>query len=141
MTTVAASTAAPGAPIVFYDGECGFCNRSVQFVLDHDPDGKVLLAPLQGETFRDRLPDHGPPDLNSMLLLDEGRLFDRSSAVLRVMRRLRFPWPLLGRLGAIIPRPIRDRAYDYFAARRYRWFGVAEACRLPSPEERARLLP
>lgn len=141
MAAPTASTPAPEAPIAFYDGECGLCNRFVQFVLDHDPGGRVLLAPLQGETFRDRLPGHGPPDLQTVLLLDGGRLYGRSSAVLRVMRRLSFPWPLLGWVGAVVPRSIRDRAYDLVASRRYRWFGAAEACRLPSPGERARLLP
>lgn len=129
------------APIVFYDGECGLCNRFVQFVLDHDTKGRVWLAPLQGETFRQRCPDFGPPDLQTVLLLDGGRLYQRSSAVLRVMRQLRRPWPLLGRLGAVIPRPIRDWSYDLIAVRRYRWFGPADSCRLPSPQERARLLP
>jgi predicted DCC family thiol-disulfide oxidoreductase YuxK len=74
-------------------------------------------------------------------VLDGGRLFDRSAAVLRVMRALRAPWSLVGRLGQVVPGPIRDWAYDRVAARRYRWFGAAEACRLPSPGERARLLP
>jgi predicted DCC family thiol-disulfide oxidoreductase YuxK len=141
MAAPTTSTAAPERPIAFYDGECGLCNRFVQFVLDHDPDGRVLLAPLQGETFRDLLPDHGPPDLRSVLVLDGGRVFDRSAAVLRVLRSLRAPWSLLGRLGQVVPGPIRDWAYDHVASRRYRWFGAAESCRLPAPGERARLLP
>ncbi|RUL86202.1 thiol-disulfide oxidoreductase DCC family protein [Tautonia sociabilis] len=128
-------------PIAFYDGECGLCNRFVQFVLDHDPDGRILLAPLQGSTFRDRCPDQAPPDLSTVLLLDGGRLYDRSSAVLRVLRILRFPYSLLARLALVVPRPLRDLSYDLVARRRYRWFGRAEACRLPTPRERARLLP
>lgn len=128
-------------PIAFYDGECGLCNRSVQFVLDRDRDGNVLLAPLQGETFRERCPDLGRPDLSTILVLDGGRIYERSGAALRILRRLRFPWPIVAAVGSLVPRPIRDWLYDQVATRRYRWFGTVEACRLPSPAERVRLLP
>ncbi|MEW4568792.1 DCC1-like thiol-disulfide oxidoreductase family protein [Tautonia sp. JC769] len=141
MAACSESRAEVREPIVFYDGECGLCNRFVQFVLDQDAEGRVFLAPLQGETFRERCPEFGRPDLSTVLLLDGGRLYDRSGAAFRVLRRLRWPWPLLGRLGLVIPRPVRDWGYDRVAARRYRWFGPAEACRLPTASERARLLP
>ncbi len=142
MTTSTEPIAEAGVqPIVFYDGECGLCNRFVQFVLDRDPGGNVLLAPLQGETFRERCPDFGRPDLSTVLVLDGGRIFERSSAALRVLRHLRFPWPIVAAVGSLVPRPIRDWMYNQVATRRYRWFGNVEACRLPTPRERGRLLP
>jgi predicted DCC family thiol-disulfide oxidoreductase YuxK len=144
MATSAASTTTTetdARPIVFYDGECGLCNRFVQFVLDRDSKDSVLLAPLQGETFREHCPDLGTPDLSTVLVLDGGRVYERSGAALRVLRRLRFPWPIVGFVGSAGPRPIRDWLYNRVASNRYRWFGAADACRLPSPRERLRLLP
>lgn len=130
-------------PIVFYDGSCGLCNRFVQFVLDRDPRGRVRLAPLQGETYapyRD-LAGVDDRDPDSIVLVEGPRVDQRSSAVLRTLLRLRMPWPLVGRLGLLLPRPLRDGAYHQIARRRYLWFGPAKACRLPTPEERRRLLP
>ena len=80
----------------------------------------------------------GPlPD--SIVLIDEGRLFTRSTAALRIARRLRFPWPLLYGL-IVVPRPLRDFLYDWVARNRYRWFGKRDSCMLPTPELRARFL-
>ena len=145
-TTEQRSTAGPEAtsdagPILFFDGECGLCDRFVRFVLDRDPAGRFRFAPLQGPTFaayRDRV---DAPSLSTVVLVDGGRISIRSAAALRVLTRLRWPWPLVGRLGLLVPRPLRDRAYDAVAARRRRWFGPPPACRMPTTAERGRLLP
>ena len=71
--------------------------------------------------------------------MDQGRAYTRSTAALRIARRLRFPWPLLYAF-IIVPRPLRDLIYDFIARHRYRWFGKRDACMMPTPELRARFL-
>jgi predicted DCC family thiol-disulfide oxidoreductase YuxK len=74
-----------------------------------------------------------------VLIDDDGRVFTRSDAALRVARRLTFPWPMVSAL-AIVPRALRDRTYDAIARHRYRWFGRRETCMVPSADLRHRFL-
>jgi predicted DCC family thiol-disulfide oxidoreductase YuxK len=124
------SEPAAGGGIVLFDGVCGLCDRFVQFVIARDPAGAFRFAPLQPEA-------GGPP--RTIVLIEDGRRFTRSSAVLRIARGLPGAWPLLSLLLAI-PAPLRDLAYDFVAKRRYRWFGRYDACRLPAPGVTARFL-
>lgn len=131
-------------PIVFYDGNCGLCDASVRWILDHDRRKRFRFAPLQGTTYASLDIDNKPTDLSSMILWDNNTLWTQSSAVIRVLWGLQGfggVWGLLGCLGWCIPKLIRDWGYRYVAARRLRWFGGAERCRLPKPGENARLLP
>lgn len=127
-------------PILFYDGECGLCARSVQWCLDHDRRGILRFAPLQGETYRALdLPDR-PTELSTVVLLDEGRLRVRSEAVLRLWSLCGGPWRVLGACGRVVPRGLRDALYDAVARRRHRLFGAVDRCRLPSAAENGRFL-
>ena len=134
------SAAANGA-VVFFDGVCNLCNRYVLFVIDRDPKRYFSFASLQSETARAMLRGYGVPalDLSSIVLLENERLYVRSSAVLRIARRLCWPWPLFSLLVAV-PRPWRDAAYAWISRNRYRWVGRAESCRVPSPELSDRFL-
>jgi predicted DCC family thiol-disulfide oxidoreductase YuxK len=128
-------------PIIFYDGSCGLCHRCVRFVLRHDRRGVFAFAPLQGVTFealRAHLPEHNP---DTIVLLDELGLHLRSTAVLRILRRLGPGWAALALLGTLIPRPLRDWIYNRIAHIRYRTFGRVDSCILPSPRDRRRFLP
>jgi predicted DCC family thiol-disulfide oxidoreductase YuxK len=78
-------------------------------------------------------------DFETFLLLEQGRVFTKSTAALRILRQLSGLWPLFY-LGIVIPRPLRDAIYDYFARRRYRWMGKATTCRVPTPAERHRFV-
>jgi predicted DCC family thiol-disulfide oxidoreductase YuxK len=127
-------------PIVFFDGVCGLCNSSVDFVLRHDRRGRLKFSPLQGETAERLLPSEDRENLGSLVLWDGGRMFRRSSAVVRILWRLGPLWRLLGGLLWVIPLPLRNAVYRVVAGSRYRWFGKKETCRLPSPEERERFL-
>jgi predicted DCC family thiol-disulfide oxidoreductase YuxK len=80
-----------------------------------------------------------PEDARTFVLLAGGKAFLRSEAALRVCGYFRWPWRALAALR-VVPRPIRDRAYDLVARHRYRWFGRTEACLLPTPELRARFI-
>lgn len=127
--------------VVLFDGVCNLCNASVNFVIDRDPAGRFRFAALQSEAAAPLLARAGlaPDHLGSIVLVEEGRIYTRSTAALRIARRLSGAWPLLAVFLAV-PRPLRDLAYDVIARHRYRWFGRAEACRVPTPELRTRFL-
>jgi len=126
--------------VLLFDGVCTLCNGFVQFVIHRDPAGRFQFAPLQTGAARWLLATQGSLPLpDSLVLVENGRLFTRSAAALRVARGLRFPWPLAYVLVAV-PRPLRDWVYDIVARRRYRWFGRRDVCMVPTPELRARFL-
>ena len=125
--------------IIFYDGDCGFCNRSVQFVLDHETSAVIYFAALQSDFSKDFFAkqDLPEPDLSTFYFWDEHRMYSKSDGALRVLKYLKFPWPLL-RIGFIVPRFLRNAAYDWIARRRHR---LANGfCALPTPEQRKRFL-
>ena len=128
-------------PVMFFDGVCGLCNHSVDFVLARDQKGVFLFSPLQGETARERLTENDRQQLGSLVLADAERLYRRSAAVVQILLKLGGAWKLLGALLWCVPKPLRDLAYRGVAANRYRLFGKKEFCRLPTPEEQARFLP
>jgi len=128
-------------PILFYDGACGLCDRSVRWVMDRDRRAGIWYAPLQGETYGALDIDNKPTDLSTVVLLDGGHLFVRSDAVVRLLKRLGGVWGILGRIGGVVPRGLRDALYRFVARRRLKWFGGKEACRLATSGERERLLP
>lgn len=128
-------------PIVFYDGECGFCARSVGWVLRHDRNHVFRFAPLQGST-AERLIGRaeGTPDTWSMILYDDEGRFDRSTAALRILRRVGWGG-FLPALGLAIPKFLRDPFYRLIAKVRYRIWGKVNACSIPTEEQRQQFLP
>lgn len=127
--------------ILLYDGVCGLCDRSVQFILARDPGGSMRFATLQGplgQAALARLPALAGVD--SVVLLHAGGAWVRSTAVLEVARYLGGAWALLGVLGYVLPRRLRDWLYDRVARNRYRTFGKFDACPIPAPDARARFL-
>jgi len=132
--------------LVFFDGDCGLCDRSVRWLLDRDPEGRLHFAPLQGPTAAQRLAPHATmlEGVDSMVLLDrtEGseRVYIRSRAIFRMLAVLpgRARW--LARLR-ILPAFLTDLGYRFVARIRKRVFGAPDLCRAPTPEERTRFLP
>lgn len=128
--------------MVFYDGHCGLCHRSVKFVLPRDPDGRrFVFAPLQGTYIRTKLDDEAIAALpDSIVLLDpDGTLRTRSDAALAILHRLGGVWKLLAGVGRLVPRPLRDWAYDRVASVRHALFKRPDAaCPVVPPELRAR---
>ncbi|HYE20582.1 MAG TPA: thiol-disulfide oxidoreductase DCC family protein [Tepidisphaeraceae bacterium] len=133
--------ARPEPSIVLFDGVCNFCEASVQFVIDRDPRGRFAFAPLQSPTGRRLLAAHGLDGgaIDSVVLVERGRAYAKSAAALRIGVGLGWPWALAC-VGFAIPEGLRDAVYDGFAKRRYRWFGKKDACRMPTPELRARFV-
>ena len=144
---------ADDAPVILFDGTCNFCDFAVHFVIDHERGGTLRFASIQSEAAAALLEHaasadqirslseglHGRGDPNSVILVENGRIYTHSTAGLRVARYLRWPWSWL-RVFWIVPRPLRDVIYRWFARHRYQWFGKTEACRVPTPELRARFL-
>ena len=140
-----------------YDGYCNLCSRAVRWIIRNDRTGRFRLEPLRPpqptgpseqlqpqEQLRPPQPPEppsvqspqlpsvqSPADPDTVLLLRNGRIYSRSTAVLLIASRLRFPWPLLTAL-MVVPRFIRDPVYDFVARNRKRWFGERSSCYLPS---------
>jgi len=127
--------------VLVFDGVCRWCNMWVTFTIDHDPQRRFKFATLQSQPAQRILKDLRLPtdDFDTVLFIEQGRIFAKSTAVLKVLKELAGYWPLFY-LGILIPRPLRDTVYDYLARRRYRWMGKADTCRVPTPEEYDRFL-
>lgn len=129
--------------LVFYDGVCGLCDRSVRFLLKRDRQKSLRFAPLQGETARRRA--DLPTELRSVIFITqpdtpEEAVHYRSEAALRLLDHVGGFWRIVSWLR-VIPRPLRDWVYDGIAGRRYRWFGRFDACRVPPAAWQHRFLP
>ena len=133
------------SPVLLYDGLCGFCDGTVQFILEHDRQGALRFATLQGDFARGVIERH--PELagvDSLVLVERGtsgeeRIYVRSEGALQVATYLGGAWTLARGLR-IVPRFLRDLVYDGFARVRYRVFGRYDACPIPSAEQRARFI-
>jgi len=125
--------------IIVFDGVCNFCNGSVQFLLRRERDATLRFAPAQTDVGSALLACHGmdAAQLESILLVEDEFAYQRSDAILRIVRHLSWPWQWL-RLGWLLPRGIRDALYNTVARNRYRWFGQRESCMIPTKELRAR---
>jgi predicted DCC family thiol-disulfide oxidoreductase YuxK len=130
-------------PVVLFDGVCNLCNRAVNFLIDRDPKGELRFAALQSRAAADLLRSMGhpvpAPEPDTILFVEGGRVYERSTAALRIARHLAGGWRLMA-VFVLIPRPLRDIVYRWFAAHRYAWFGKAAVCRVATPELQARFL-
>ena len=128
--------------LILYDGVCGLCTRSVQFLLEHDQSGRFHFAPLQGETSAELRQKHPeiPETLETIVYLEGGKVHMRSKAVLNALKHLGYPWRILGWFR-VIPSLVLDLGYRAVAAVRYRVWGKHDACMVPTGEQRARFLP
>lgn len=126
-------------PVVFYDGDCGFCNRSVQFILDHERDTTVHFCALQSELAQRFFQEHQfpQPDLSTFYFWNGSQLFERSSGALKVTAYLKASYSWL-RIFIIVPRFLRDGVYNWIAKRRHKL--ANQQCALPTPEQRKRFL-
>lgn len=121
--------------IVFFDGVCNLCQRSVQFILPRDPGGNFLFASLQERLANQLIPDviTSANGQGSIILWEEGKVSYRSTAVLRIAKKLSGLWPLLY-VFILVPPFIRDGVYHLIAKNRYRWWGKTDTCMVPSKE-------
>ena len=127
--------------IIFFDGVCNLCNASIDFVIRHDTNDRFLVGALQDELSRRILSNYqvDPNYLDSLVLLENGEIFYRSTAALKIAKKLTGFAPLLYPL-ILLPKFLRDPVYDWIGRNRYRWYGKKSTCRLPTPEEKAKFL-
>jgi predicted DCC family thiol-disulfide oxidoreductase YuxK len=131
----------PPQPLLLFDGVCNLCNASVQWVIKHDPKGVFRFASLQSDMGENMLRRFGLPigELDTVVLVDDGKAYTRSDVPLRIFKKLGGWWAALA-VFSVVPKSIRDAVYDWVARNRYRWFGKKDECWLPTPELRARFL-
>ena len=128
-------------PVLFFDGVCGICNGFVDFVMERDVRERFLFAPLQGETAAGRGLSMEDWRVAAIVLETNGQRLEGADAVMAILLELGGPLAVLARVGRLVPGRLRDALYRFVARRRYGWFGVKEACRIPTASERARFLP
>lgn len=126
---------------ILFDGVCNLCNGFVQFVIQRDPAVRFHFAALQSELGQKILKDHGldTHEFQTVLLLENGKLYKQSTAALRIARRLKGGWSWAYGF-MVVPGFIRDAVYDFVSKNRYRWFGQQESCMVPTPALKARFL-
>ena len=129
----------PNPIIVFYDGQCGLCNRLVNLLLGLDHKKRLKFSPLQGQTAKTKIPKELSEDLNTMAFLKNGKLYTKSDAALEILKTIGGVLSLFY-ICKLIPRFIRDAVYDFISKNRIRWFGRFESCRVPTKEERDQFL-
>ena len=127
--------------IIVFDAQCLLCSRSVQFLLRHDKKDVFQFASIQGKTGAALLMNAGlsVDGLQTMLLCDDGRVWEQSAALLRVLHGLGWPWRFAW-VAWLVPAPLRDSAYRVVARNRYRLFGRTETCLIPPKNFVARFL-
>ncbi|MGN6567855.1 MAG: thiol-disulfide oxidoreductase DCC family protein [Flavipsychrobacter sp.] len=135
------STPLAERPIVFFDGVCNFCNGTVNFIIRHDKKEQFLFAALQSDKAKELLIGFAKNDAlpESVILFHKGIIYEKSDAVLHIIRLLGGFWSLL-LAGYALPRFFRNSIYDVIARNRYKWFGKRDACMVPSPSVKKRFL-
>ena len=127
--------------IILFDGVCNLCNASVKFIIRHDPKAYFRFATLQSDFARRILPgnDISSENFASLILIENDIVFSKSTAALKISRKLNGLWPVFYVL-IIIPKPIRDFLYDLIAKYRYRLFGRKNTCMVPDQEFKKRFI-
>ncbi len=127
--------------VLLIDGHCNMCHGLAKFVVGRDKRAVFRFASLQSELGRRLLKEGGMPEdaLETFVMVDNGKYYTKSTAALRIGRKLGWPWSV-AYPAIVVPRFVRDRVYRFVARRRYRWFGRSESCLLPTPEMRSRFL-
>lgn len=125
--------------IIFFDGVCNLCNAFVDFLVQRDRQNKFYFSSLQGETAAQKLEQQDRQDLQSLVVLYQGKLYRRSRAVFIVCRELGGLWKVF-LIFYILPTFILDSVYNWIAQRRYQFFGQRSTCRVPTAREREKFL-
>ncbi len=127
--------------LILFDGVCNFCNASINFIIDHDPEKHFKFAPLQSEIGQDILRQFNKDnkDFDSVILLKDNQLYQKSEAALEITKLLSGFWKYFF-IFKILPIFFLNFFYDIIAKNRYRIFGKTDSCRMPTPELRERFL-
>jgi hypothetical protein len=126
--------------IVFFDGFCNLCSSLVQWLIKRDKKGVLFYAPLQGDTAKEILMDEKWRKIDSIVFYLDGKLYSKSSAVLKIFSVLGFPYSFALVLF-VFPRFVRDFIYNWVAKNRYKLFGEKMECWLPDPHLNSKFKP
>ena len=131
---------------ILFDGVCNFCNASINFIIDRDSKGIFKFAALQSEVGQELLKKFGlktndseSRTFDSIVAIKGDKVYQKSDAALEIARRMDGIWKIFY-VFKIIPAFLRNPVYDLVAKNRYRIFGRTDACRIPTPELKARFL-
>ena len=125
-------------PILLFDGECGFCNKSIQFFLKHEKNKKMHFVPLQSEIGKQLRAYFEISDkIDSIILIKEHSAYIKSCAALRLTPFMKGAWQLM-MVFVIIPPFIRNIFYDLIAKNRMKFFGRVESCQLLPKDDKER---
>lgn len=125
--------------IMIYDGVCYLCNSSVNFIIKRDTRNRFLFTPLQSDYAQALMIKYGLEHLvdDTFILIKDERCFFQSDAALEISKEFSGLWRLL-RVFKVVPKPFRDFFYGLIARNRYRLFGKADSCKIPSAEVKAK---
>ena len=129
------------APVILYDGVCNFCNAIVNFIIRRDKKKKFLFAPIQSREARMLLRSLNEPfaSLKTVYLIDDKKVYKRSSAIFKTFQKLPYPWKLFSFLS-FLPISFTDFFYRLIARNRYYWFGKAGEVIKPNEAIKERFL-
>ena len=127
--------------VVVFDAQCLLCSRWVRFLLRFDKVGAFRFASIQGQAGQALLAQSGlrADGLQTLLLVDGERSWQHTSAILRVLHVLGWPWRLAW-IAWLVPSRIRDAAYRLIARNRYAIFGRSDKCLVPPADFSSRFL-
>lgn len=127
--------------IILFDGVCNLCNNSVQFIIKRDKKKRFFYASLQSDAVQSILLQFElkNSDFDSIILIDKGKVYQKSTAILKIIKHLNSAWEL-SYIFIIVPKFIRDFIYSIIAKNRYKWFGKREKCMIPTKELEMRFL-
>lgn len=128
-------------PIIFFDGYCNLCSASVQFILKRDKSNRFLFSSLQSDAAKELLLQYQTKNNlgNSVLFLDQNKVYTKSDAALEIMGYLGSPYRQL-KILKVIPKVVRDNLYDFVAKNRFKWFGKKEFCEMSQENYRDRFI-
>ncbi len=127
--------------VILFDGVCNLCNGAINFIIDRDKNNHFKFAALQSDYGQQYLDTNNLPldDFESMVFIEKGEIYNKSTAALKIVRNLSGLWPVLY-IFIIFPKFLRDAVYNLIANNRYKMFGKRDQCRVPTPELKAKFL-
>jgi len=127
--------------VILFDGVCNLCNASIDFFMRVDKKQELYFSSLQSDFGQKILKKNNfsTNEFDSFLLLENDKLYQKSTAALKTLSSLTGIWKLT-KVFFLIPKPIRDFIYSLIANNRYRLFGKKDSCRLPTAEEKRRFI-
>lgn len=126
--------------VILFDGYCILCNNWVQFVLKAERSNNFYFSTLDSSFAKKYISNElNKLNLDTIVLLKDGKLFYKSDAVLQIIRKLKFPWSLLF-VFIIIPKFLRNLVYDFIAKNRYKIFGKSNSCSIGNIEFKQRII-